>query len=107
MQKILENLIMLVHHHIKYKEIHGVDEVVMMEKGEHNKLHRRLRREGKCNVPQIILHKISSSANSRRDNSRVLDWYKRHREKSIIRMRIYNNRKRLLSLRPDLISSII
>ena len=98
---------MLVHHHIKYKEIHGVDEVVMMEKGEHNKLHRRLRREGKCNISPIALQKISSSANSRRDVIRMRDWYKLHREKTIIRMRIYNNRKRLLSLRPDLISSII
>ena len=96
---------MLVHHHIKYKEIHGVDEVVMMEKGEHNKLHRRLRREEKCNIPPIILHKISSSANSRRGVKR--DWHKLHREKIIIRMRVYSKRKQLLSLRPDLISSII
>ena len=41
----------MVHHHIKYKEIHGVDEVVLMDKGEHAKLHRKLRREYKCNVP--------------------------------------------------------
>lgn len=56
---------MQVNHHVKYKEIHGIDEVVPMEKGEHNRLHRRLRKEGKCNIPQKILAKISVKANAR------------------------------------------
>lgn len=57
---------MLVHHHIKYREIHGVDEVIMMDAGEHQKLHRRLRRDGKCKVPSHILLRISSAACTRR-----------------------------------------
>lgn len=42
---------MLVEHHVKYKELHGVDETVWLTFGEHEKLHRRLRKQGKCNVP--------------------------------------------------------
>ncbi len=42
---------MLVEHHIKYKEIHGVDETIWVEKGEHNKLHKRLKKEGGWNIP--------------------------------------------------------
>lgn len=61
---------MLVHHHVKYKEIHGVDEVVLMEKGEHTRLHIRLRREGKCNIPSEDLHKLSVSAYMRREDVR-------------------------------------
>lgn len=56
----------MVHHHIKYKEIHGVDEVVLMDKGEHHRLHCRLRREGKCGIQPGILARVSMQANSRR-----------------------------------------
>ena len=57
---------MFVNHHIKYKEIHGVDEVVLMDKSEHRRLHARLRREGKCNISSDILRIISSKAKWRR-----------------------------------------
>jgi hypothetical protein len=60
----------MVHHHIKYKEIHGVDEVVLMDKGEHCRLHRRLRREGRCNIPPKELSRISCAANGRIGHNR-------------------------------------
>lgn len=56
---------MLVQHHIKYEEIHGVDEVVMMTPSDHKKLHNRLRREGQCTVPPSELYKISTAAHRR------------------------------------------
>lgn len=58
---------MLVQHHTKYQELHGEDEVVMMEKGEHRRLHNRLRRENKCLVPPADLAKISAAARKRSD----------------------------------------
>jgi hypothetical protein len=56
---------MLVNHHTKYKEIHGKDEIVLMEKGEHAALHYRLRKCGKCTVPVKQLFKISMTAQRR------------------------------------------
>lgn len=52
-------------HHIKYQEIHGVDEVIPMDPYEHRRLHARLRREGRCNVPEPVLGKISQRAHDR------------------------------------------
>ena len=56
---------MLVQHHEKYEEIHGEDKIVMMECGEHQKLHRRLRVEGKCDITPQELAKISTAAHGR------------------------------------------
>ena len=56
---------MLIEHHVKYKEIHGLDETVWMEKSEHDKLHKRLRKEGKCKIPVDVLNNISKKANQR------------------------------------------
>jgi len=56
---------MMVHHHVKYNEIHGIDEVVMMTRSDHAKLHRRLRRENKCNIPSKELGKITRAAYQR------------------------------------------
>ena len=61
---------MLVQHHVKYEEIHGKDEIVMMERGEHISLHDRLREEGKCNIPAAELHKISHAAHRRTEAGR-------------------------------------
>ena len=61
----------LEQHHIKYKEIHGVDEIVMLTPSEHKELHRRLRREGKCNVPADELAKISHRAHRRSPRSKA------------------------------------
>ena len=55
----------LIEHHIKYKEIHGTDETVWMEKSKHQMLHRRLRQDGKCNIPSKELNEISMRAFSR------------------------------------------
>jgi len=55
----------IVQHHVKYKEIHGKDEIVLLTKGAHRALHNRLRREGRCNIPSDILAKISDKARGR------------------------------------------
>lgn len=55
----------LIKHHIKYKELHGVDKIVLMTRSEHKKLHNRLRKEGKCNVSSDELAKISQAASNR------------------------------------------
>ena len=60
----------MVQHHIKYREIHGCDKVVLMEKGEHRRLHNRLRKEGKCNIPTNELNKISIAAKNRTVNAK-------------------------------------
>lgn len=57
----------LVQHHIKYKELHGVDETIWMTKSEHGKLHHRLRTEKKCNISSDLLNKISTKAHRRTD----------------------------------------
>ena len=74
---------MQVHHHIKYKEIHGVDEVVMMERSEHSKLHQRLRREHKCSIPPSTLKRISENACKRRTTPIEIDKSTLERLKSI------------------------
>lgn len=56
---------MLVEHHVKYREIHGEDETIFITHGEHIRLHRRLRREGKCKIPVQELAKISAKAQKR------------------------------------------
>lgn len=60
-----ENGDTMVEHHVKYKELHGVDETVWMTNSEHVKLHARLRKGGMCNIPSDELKKISTAANSR------------------------------------------
>lgn len=55
----------LVEHHTKYREIHGEDKTVFITNSEHVMLHRRLRREGKCNIPVKDLAKISNNAYKR------------------------------------------
>lgn len=55
----------LIQHHVKYKEIHGDDRIVLMERSEHTKLHQKLRRENKCCVPVSELLKISNAARGR------------------------------------------
>lgn len=77
----------LIEHHIKYREIHGVDETVWMTKSEHTLLHNRLRREGKCNIPADELHKIADRAHDRTDKVRKKrkiaqsEYRKRHFER--------------------------
>ena len=74
----------LVRHHIKYKDIHGYNQTVMMEKGEHQKLHYRLRREGKCNIPANELAKISSKEYSK-------EYYKKYRYEKTFSLTIEKN----------------
>lgn len=60
----------MVEHHTHYKEIHGYDKTVWMTKSEHSKLHMKLRKSGKCNVPSNELRKISMAASSRTDKEK-------------------------------------
>lgn len=55
----------IVEHHVKYIEIHGKDVTTFILQSEHIKLHRRLRKTGKCNIPIEILDKISTTASKR------------------------------------------
>lgn len=56
---------MLIQHHKKYEELHGEDEIVLMEHGDHKRLHYNLRARGLCNVPPDVLAKISRQAHHR------------------------------------------
>lgn len=53
----------IIEHHTKYKEIHGENMSVLMPRSEHIRLHIKLRRDGKCNIPPAELRKISNRAN--------------------------------------------
>lgn len=55
----------LIKHHVKYEELHGVDEVVLMTRSEHKKLHNKLRNEGKCNLLPNEIAKYSKAASGR------------------------------------------
>lgn len=61
----------MVEHHTHYKEIHGYDKTVWITKSEHRRLHIRLRKEKKCNVPVDELHKISTAAYHRTDKAKL------------------------------------
>jgi hypothetical protein len=52
-------------HFEKYLEIHGEDKHTIMSRGEHLRLHRRLRKEGRCNIPKPELKQISVAAHKR------------------------------------------
>jgi len=94
---------MLVEHHTKYKETHGVDETVWMSQSEHLKLHRRLRREGKCKTPVDELNKISQNARCRTKKGKA-DRNKRQRESYIRnRFHFWKNVAPKISLFEDLV----
>ncbi len=61
----------LVEHHTKYEEVHGVDETTWITQSQHVALHKRLRREGKCNFPPEELDRISTAANHRTQKNKV------------------------------------
>lgn len=63
--------------------IHGIDDNIWMTSREHLILHRRLRREGKCNVPPEELAKISANARTR--------WKKIMREELRVREELRSN----------------
>lgn len=60
----------LIEHHTKYKEIHGEDKTVFIPVGNHVSIHRRLRKEGKCNISPKELYEISQSAFRRTEKYR-------------------------------------
>jgi hypothetical protein len=91
---------MMVHHHVKYKEIHGYDEVILMEKGEHDKLHKRLRKEGRCKISREDLHRISTLARQRSDDYKIYN----PRNARIRRQKIKGILPRI---RPDIIEAAL
>ena len=64
---------MLVQHHVKYEEIHGVDEIVMMDRVEHTSLHKRLRNEKKIKVTSKDLIPISHAAYRRTTKGKCVE----------------------------------
>jgi len=77
----------IVEHHIKYKEIHGIDETIFMSQSEHRLLHYNLRKNGKCNIPVEELQKISSMAISR--TNKMKKYQKKYKED--IKHKTFNN----------------
>lgn len=74
----------LMQHHVKYKEIHGYDEIVIMGYSEHRKLHNKLRREGRCKSPVELLHKVTKTAYARSPKGMQLRRaYKKEHRKTI------------------------
>lgn len=65
----------LVEHHIKYKEIHGEDKTVWMEAGDHIRLHRQLRKNGKCTIPAELLNKITIASRLRQKKHKTEIYY--------------------------------
>lgn len=63
---------MLIQHHVKYKEINGVDEIRLITQSEHRRIHHRLRKEGRCRVPvdelNVIVQKAHQRSPRRRSN---------------------------------------
>lgn len=78
-------------HHTHYKEIDGYDETVFMTRSEHKKLHMRLRKEGKCNIPSKELHRISHNARSRTEKHQ--EWLKEWRLKNPDYHKKYNKER--------------
>jgi len=97
-----ENGECMTEHHVKYKEIHGIDETVWMTRGEHIKLHGRLRRDGECQVDIEELGKISRAANTRTSKFRAQrkEEYQENREiVSAQRKKYYQDNKEKIQLR--------
>ena len=55
----------LIHHHVKYKELHGVDKIIILCRSCHGKLHKKLRRNGNCNILPKKLRRIFNNAQQR------------------------------------------
>lgn len=81
----------LVQHHEKYIEVHGYDKIVLMEKGKHGALHRRLRKEEKCNISTKELQKISSAARARTLDKRRKVFYSAPGKNTRLRIEIQYN----------------
>lgn len=99
----------LIQHHIKYKEIDGVDEIIWMTQNEHVKLHRKLRKENKCNISVEKLAKISRIAHKRtkkckyrlrkyyyinkeKYKKKALEWQKKNPDKVIERKKRWRDK---------------
>lgn len=82
----------MVEHHIKYKEIHGYDKTIMMSHSKHIKLHNRLRKEGKCNIPVKELKTISDKAYARTKKAKEYqkEYFKNITEKQRAYRKEYN-----------------
>ena len=107
---------MLIFHHTKYKEIHGIDEVKVMDRPDHSKLHHRLRTEGRCNVPPDELEKISRKAHTRRYRKKDNTIYSRNLTavqvrprtlKKMITLAIYANKRKDNDITVDIVMKVL
>lgn len=74
----------IIQHHVKYKEIHGYDKIVLMTRSDHSKLHRRLRKTAKCKIPVEELTRISNRARMRSPigKEQAKEYYKEYYKKN-------------------------
>lgn len=67
----------MIEHHVKYKEIHGIDKTIWLTRTEHSRLHSQLREKGGCNISSKELQEISRRAANRTDKGK--DYQKKYR----------------------------
>lgn len=79
-------------HHTHYKEIDGFDRTVLMTRSEHTKLHKKLRREGKCNIPPRELKRITNAAHNRTDKTKK--YQREYRTSHLEELKIYHEKYR-------------
>ena len=86
-EKLKNQRSLLIEHHTKYKEIHGIDETKWMTTSEHRNLHNRLRREEKCDIPSEELAKISRMAvgRTKKRKEQMIEYAKKHYQKEVVR----------------------
>ena len=49
----------IIHHHVKYLELHDIEEIILLCKSCHQKLHNKLRRDNKCGIFPDDLNTLS------------------------------------------------
>lgn len=96
----------LVEHHVKYKEIHGMDETVWLTKSEHMKLHARLRKEGKCKIPVNDLNKISMHAYHRTQKAEYANQIYEQQERVKELRATYNKNRRGIDFTETMLPNI-
>lgn len=67
----------LEQHHVKYEEIDGVDEIIMLTRSEHVKLHRELRINGAEPVPLWIIEAARRRSPGNKTTSAAYDQSKK------------------------------
>lgn len=83
----------LEQHHIRYKELHGEDEIIMLSHAEHRKVHREDKVNGFKPIPDWIVKAayqrslVGRNANSRYDRSkRGKERHTRHQQSESVKL---------------------